>query len=454
MNNRPRFHEQPGFRFVALFFFGMLLPIVGWGAVCRVTKVSDTNDGACNSDCSLREAVANPSCDTLIFAQTLQFTTLILSQGELRLERPVSIIGLGASRLTISGNNASRIFYINARVLVFGMTLTGGNGVGIGTGSGGAIFSGLAGSLELDGLHLTGNSTNGNVVDGGSVFMSAGTNIIRNSTFSSNSATGRGAAIQSNGGQLNIYNSTFGNNTAGLGSAISLRSTVATFRNITSHGNVGHGSVIVSLSSQLNFGNSIIESILRENPSTSAVSAGHNLIKVPDKGNPIQYQDSDIFDSNVALNPLQLGLGTTPTFGLPAGSPALDAGSDELAASLPLQFDQRGLRRAVDGNNDGIAKTDIGAVEDRQFGVPSGALVLGRVFDKSGRPISGAIVTIVTEELDVNRTSVTNPFGYFRLAGPAGRYCTVAVTSKRGTFLSRIIMTYPNQENIDFYAQP
>ena len=75
------------------------------------------------------------------------------------------------------------------------------------------------------------------------------------------------------------------------------------------------------------------------------------------------------------LGPLKNNGGPTQTHALLAGSPAIDAGDpsgcrDSQGALLAT--DQRGFARHVDGNNDGIARCDIGAVE---FGAGSATLV-------------------------------------------------------------------------------
>ena len=66
------------------------------------------------------------------------------------------------------------------------------------------------------------------------------------------------------------------------------------------------------------------------------------------------------------LGPLKNNGGPTQTHALVAGSPAIDAGDpngcQDNSGAL-LQTDQRGFPRNVDGNNDGTARCDIGAVE-------------------------------------------------------------------------------------------
>ena len=82
------------------------------------------------------------------------------------------------------------------------------------------------------------------------------------------------------------------------------------------------------------------------------------------------------------LRPLKNNGGPTQTHALVAGSPAIDAGNPggcrDNSGAL-LQTDQRGFPRNVDGNSDGTARCDIGAVE---FGAGSATLM---DFDGDGR---------------------------------------------------------------------
>jgi hypothetical protein len=86
------------------------------------------------------------------------------------------------------------------------------------------------------------------------------------------------------------------------------------------------------------------------------------------------------------LGPLQNNGGSTQTHAPLPGSPAIDAGNSfgcrDQFGELLLR-DQRGLRRTVDGNRDGTARCDIGAVE---FGSGAGVTFYSDVdFDGDGR---------------------------------------------------------------------
>lgn len=87
-----------------------------------VNKTADTDDGSCDGDCSLREAmtVANGTAgaDTISFALPIS-STIILSGTQLPvITDTVTIDGGTAVSLTISGNQASRVFEIGASTAV------------------------------------------------------------------------------------------------------------------------------------------------------------------------------------------------------------------------------------------------------------------------------------------------------------------------------------------------
>jgi CSLREA domain-containing protein len=155
-----------------------------------VTKTADTNDGICDSDCSLREAIANAvSGNTIQFAPSLAGQTIALTS-QLDLQKDLVIDGSGLSPMVeISGNLTSGIFYI-----AFNNTVT------------------LQSLVLKDGRNSTG---------GGAIYNDGNLRVL-NSTFSNNSTTGSGGAIHNNGLLVNVRNSTFVNNSAQNGGAIYL----------------------------------------------------------------------------------------------------------------------------------------------------------------------------------------------------------------------------------------
>src|SRR5262245_18427076 len=78
---------------------------------------------------SLRWAIENaPSGDTITFAPALVGQTIILTSGELLIEKSLVILGPGPDKLAISGNAASRVFHVSSNIVVriSGLTITHG----------------------------------------------------------------------------------------------------------------------------------------------------------------------------------------------------------------------------------------------------------------------------------------------------------------------------------------
>jgi hypothetical protein len=102
-------------------------------SVLMVTNINDSGPG------SLRAQIAKADDgDTIKFAAGLTGTTITLTSGEIAVDIGLDIQGLGASKLAISGNMASRIFNIGpdaSAVTITGLTLK--NGL---AGQGGAIL--------------------------------------------------------------------------------------------------------------------------------------------------------------------------------------------------------------------------------------------------------------------------------------------------------------------------
>ncbi len=388
---------------------------------------ANPGDGVCaiaGGGCSLRAAVEEANfygvINTIRF-NLPQYSTITLTAGnggEIRSNYPLVIIGPGAFYLTIDGGaGINRIFHvidckgcINApsqqRLDIYDVTLTGGNGGGKWLG-GGAILADVGATLELHRVRVYGNSVYGNSANNGSgggvAFLSAG-GLIKDSTISGNTANNCGGVYLN--GTVFIVNSTISGNTANNSGGGLCNFSDTTLRNVTITNNTsrytndgtnsttkGGGGILQAIgftrsSSTLNLGNTIVAGNFGRdgylNPteiqfaSGTITSAGGNLIgnsagdSAYTGANAVAYHPTDIRDVNPMLGALEYASGFTPTQLLLAGSPAIDAGINSLAVypyiyqTLALAYDQRGwgdFPRIRDGNGDGTATVDIGAIE-------------------------------------------------------------------------------------------
>jgi hypothetical protein len=261
-----------------------------------VVNLNDSGPG------SLRAGLASGD-DTIDFAHKLK-GTITLTSGELPISNSVTINGPGADKLSVSGNNASRVFEIAAGfdVTISSLSITqgkapdGGGGI-LNDGSnltlsedvlsknvtfesatdgarGGAIRS-LAGTLDIVGCQITGNQALGGVGPsqfglgiGGGIAIVSGAATITSTTISNNLAL---AGQNSSGGgsfggginadftvPISITNCVISDNQAlgadnipgggaGGGLSLSFPATISdtTFRgNVTQGGNGGTGAFV------------------------------------------------------------------------------------------------------------------------------------------------------------------------------------------------------------------
>lgn len=231
-----------------------------------VTKTADTADGVCDSDCSLREAVtAANSGDTIVFSPLFnQPQTITLANGQISINKSLTIAGPNAESLSVSGNNASRIFHIsnNAVVALSGIKLKDGR-VDTNDVSGGAIYL-IDSTLTLTSMTLTNNlarfiSTNPSATfgNGGAIYSHNSTLSIINSTINNNTGSAVGGTIFFRIGTINVTNSKINDNS---GSGVSASGNeVINIVNSTFNGN---SSVAVS---GTNGRISVIDSIITNN---------------------------------------------------------------------------------------------------------------------------------------------------------------------------------------------
>jgi CSLREA domain-containing protein len=239
-----------------------------------VTKTSDTNDGVCDSDCSLREAIAVASPGDTVSVPAGTYTLTLGS--ELAIDKDLALIGAGAATTIIEAFGTRRqvdpssvpklrIFNVSCCVVaIYGVTIRHGDvtleggailnygtlnltdsvvsdNISIGKGggianhavltilnstirgnlatssaatrSGGGIWNGDQATLEVTNSTISGNSAIG---PGGGIFDSGVTVAISNSTISSNVSDTSGGGISSENSALTMTNSTISGNRATL----------------------------------------------------------------------------------------------------------------------------------------------------------------------------------------------------------------------------------------------
>ena len=162
----------------------LLAPTAAGAAPVTVTTIADSGPG------SLRSAIAAASSgDTISFAPGIS-GTITLTSGPLVIDKTLAIDGPGVSLLTISGNHASRVFFINPgapgaltgppattpTVSISRLRIADGLAQGAAAGAG-DIAGGAGGSAGMGGgifinraaVTLTGVAVSGNAATGGGV---------------------------------------------------------------------------------------------------------------------------------------------------------------------------------------------------------------------------------------------------------------------------------------------
>jgi Ca2+-binding RTX toxin-like protein len=346
-------------------------------ATFTVTNLSDSGGG------SLRQAIldanATAGADQVTFQSALSGQITLGSQLP-NITDPVDVLGPGANKLTVSGNNNSRIFYLyptvhDTPVTISGLTLTAGKPsyAGVAGVRGGAVFSKYA-KLTLEKVVIS-NSTSSSF--GGGVENANGSLTVRSSTITGNSA-GAGGGISSRHDEPNvttIENSTISGNTATYnGGGIrfenpfgdaqqNIRSSTIAGNSVSNPGYSGGGL------SSIGPGTALTNTIVADNTASmrpdvqtngSSLNASFSLIENP--ADAAITGGPNIFGQDPKLGALGDDGGPTPTIPLLDGSPALDAG---LSAGLstdqrgaPRPFDLVGLGPAAGGDN-----ADMGASE-------------------------------------------------------------------------------------------
>jgi hypothetical protein len=193
--------------------------IPAYAASITVTTTNDSGPG------SLRQAlaIANDG-DTIMFAVT---GSIVLTNGELVVDKSITISGPGADKLGVDGNASSRVFHIASGKTVSINDLTITNGTASGNrpaDQGGGIYNDHA-ALAINNCTITSNQAG----FGGGVYNDASSSGYASLTISSSVLTGNsaqfGGATYNDGfdggnATLTVHNGTFNGNSADFGGCI------------------------------------------------------------------------------------------------------------------------------------------------------------------------------------------------------------------------------------------
>ena len=402
------------FSLSAFVFLALLIatPSPAFGAVFQVTKTTDTNDGQCDGDCSLREAIIAANSlgegENLIELPAGNYFITIPGSGEngsatgdLDILVPMLIRGQGKEETVV--NALGEIFGVQDRVFhvltAFGGTVSFekigiNNGYvppGAGVTAGGGLLVANGANIILNQCGLYGNEA----PYGGGIYISGMGQLttslrIEQSVLQKNRAY-MGAALAAIDSEVLIEQSTLFDNESQYLGAVDVSDGALGVRNSTLYRN--GTSEISAYNNFIELTNSTV--IGRDPEDNSAIVIHHSNAGLPalsslnsivwgrcapeedpslmslggnwaGPGNTCGFGAQDILTE---IAPLLLPLGDyggpTPTAPPYSGTPALDGGV-YLADRVP-DVDQRGVARPQEGDGLGAPEWDIGAVEREPF---------------------------------------------------------------------------------------
>jgi hypothetical protein len=210
-----------------------------------VTNLNESGAG------SLRAAIAAACPNSTITFQNGLTGTITLTTGQLVIDKNLIVQGPGAQVVTVSGNHASRVFYVNTGVAATldRLTIADGQAPVIGGSSrGGGVYND-AGDVTISNSVLSGNMVSGGTFGtGGGIFNFTGVLRIYNCTLTGNTASNNGGGLTNEYGMVIISHSTFSGNSINSashaeGGGIWTRGTL-TLTNSTLSGNMISGTGI------------------------------------------------------------------------------------------------------------------------------------------------------------------------------------------------------------------
>jgi len=381
----------------------LLAALPAQAAVFRVTKTADTLDGACDEDCSLREAIAAANAlagKDFVLAGPGVYTLSRPGRfedagatGDLDVHGSLVLLGAGADRTVLDGGGLDRVLDVHFESSsvsseLHGVTVRNGQTLG----DGGGIRA--EGELVVRECLISGNSTDG--YGGG---ISADRLAMLDSTVAGNQTSSWGGGVYAFD-ELEMENVTISGNHAGHGGGLAYGALTLLVRQVTVTGNSaetaggvtprGESHCPGACLGEFHFTDSVVAGNSAQHgvDCDGTVSSGRNVFGVGEEcgAAAADRAGTAAHPLDARLSPLGDHGGPTPTHALLPDSPALDL--TPAGFSCP-PADQRGFPRAVDGDHDGVPECDAGAFEALPGCEPSpseeGTLCLGNRFRVSVR---------------------------------------------------------------------
>ena len=323
------------------------------GGLLVVDTTREGNDGECNNDCTLREAIGLGNSSAGRYVQ--------IPPGVYRISRPLVLqddyvfgaqlggggFSAGARTTVIDARGAGRAVEVSGtNNWLSGVTVTGGRAD---VGAGALVPSGA--TLFLYNVIMTDNVA---TAEGGAVASSGGDLSVFQSLLTGNRAPSGGAIRMQPGGDLFVYNSTLSGNTAtAAGGGVSSAAATTVLWNATVAENsapTGGGVHWVDAGAFVSLWNTILAdnaggacggAISQRNSWQANIADDPSCAFAPGEGT----------EQEPGIGPLRNNRGPTDTHALLAGSPAINAGGANLCGAN----DQRGAPP--------VGNCDIGAFE-------------------------------------------------------------------------------------------
>jgi hypothetical protein len=265
-----------------------------------VTNLADSGAGSLRQ--AVRDANAHAGADTILFDPALS-GTIALTSGQLSVMDSVTITDPSEFSITVSAQNASRIFDVAGNITVTisdllltlgqadqggavrnagrltlatdGLTHCQANGTGTGFIGGGAILNKTGATLILSSSFVDNNQAVHGAVGGGILNQAGATLVLSRSNLTNNQAAGSEGGGLLNAGIATCTNTYIGGNLSALGGGVANDGGTLTVTDSTFSGNVADAGAVNSFGGALynTTAASLISSTLSDNLATGLASA-------------------------------------------------------------------------------------------------------------------------------------------------------------------------------------